>query len=286
MLLEFGKPLPIGKTTCFLCTGLASTQEHVIPEWLQHRFDLWDQHLVLPNNTFIPYRQLTIPACACCNNRALSALEKKIESNKASNADIWRWANKVHAGLCYKDQLLAWDRKHPDCPIGQVIQPGDPLELTRYFLRCIPGKLRVQPDPFGSVFRFPFNVPQDFALHHTFQQQSVCISLGSIGYVVFIKDGQFLEHSRTIQASYKSAAKQGTLPHMLFFFAQCIEYMQQAEVTYPIAISDGLVASVGAPQIHNITPANADRFSALCKHLGIEIEEWLNEGQCRWRSLR
>jgi hypothetical protein len=47
------------KFRCFLC-GKAlfagdSTQEHIIPRWAQKRYELWDQHLVLLNQTSIPY---------------------------------------------------------------------------------------------------------------------------------------------------------------------------------------------------------------------------------------
>jgi hypothetical protein len=50
--------------TCFVCGGKATTVEHVIPSWLQRRFNLWNQHLVLPNGSAIPYRQLRVPAPA------------------------------------------------------------------------------------------------------------------------------------------------------------------------------------------------------------------------------
>ena len=74
--------------TCFVCSGPANTREHVIPTWLQHRFDLWNQTLTLPNGTTIPYRYLTIPACATCNGDVFGQLEQRVENNTASDSDL------------------------------------------------------------------------------------------------------------------------------------------------------------------------------------------------------
>jgi len=65
---------------CFLCgaSGQDVTLEHVFPKWLQRRFDLWTQRIGLLNDSLIQYRQLTIPACARCNNVDLSRLESAV----------------------------------------------------------------------------------------------------------------------------------------------------------------------------------------------------------------
>ena len=56
-----------GMNTCFLCrcelTRQNRTDEHVIPKWVQRRFDLWNETLEMLNGTTIPYRQLIIPCC-------------------------------------------------------------------------------------------------------------------------------------------------------------------------------------------------------------------------------
>ncbi|MEH6908831.1 hypothetical protein V7008_24635, partial [Neobacillus drentensis] len=52
---------------CFLCgaplTEENSSDEHVIPSWLQKKHDLWNQQLRLMNHTYISYRYLKIPCC-------------------------------------------------------------------------------------------------------------------------------------------------------------------------------------------------------------------------------
>jgi hypothetical protein len=101
------------RDTCFICAQPATTAEHVIPRWLQQRFDLYGQRLELPNHTTIPYSQLTIPACARCNTGIYGPLEERVSRNAASLSDLWKWANKVHYGLAFKDRFLEWDRRNP-----------------------------------------------------------------------------------------------------------------------------------------------------------------------------
>src|SRR5690606_33236962 len=64
---------------CFLCgkKSDAKTAEHIFPKWLQHKYDLWDQKLILTNFSPIPYRHLTVPCCPKCNNEDLSLMEEK-----------------------------------------------------------------------------------------------------------------------------------------------------------------------------------------------------------------
>jgi len=63
-------------------------------------------------------KRLVVPACKKCNVEVFSELEKKISSNLETEADIWRWANKIHFGLSLKDKFYDWDRKNPGYKIG------------------------------------------------------------------------------------------------------------------------------------------------------------------------
>lgn len=58
--------------TCVFCgedlAFAGRTMEDVFPKWLQREYGLADQNLVLINGTTARYSQLTVPACAQCNN--------------------------------------------------------------------------------------------------------------------------------------------------------------------------------------------------------------------------
>lgn len=205
----FRDAIPENAETCFVCGRRATTREHVFPKWLQHRFELWDQRLSLPNKTTIQYRQLVVPACASCNNVVYGALEGRIESGSATDGDVWRWANKIHYALGYKDRFFEWDRKHAGRKIGDVIRPDDPLERSRHFLHAVSGDFQVDPDPFGSVFRFDFHRDQRFAFAHLIDSNSMSVSLGPVGYVVFVTDGQALKRDLGTHDSYGELAPRG-----------------------------------------------------------------------------
>jgi len=43
----------ISKETCFVCGKKAETVEHLFPKWLQRKFNIWDQKIKIPNQTFV-----------------------------------------------------------------------------------------------------------------------------------------------------------------------------------------------------------------------------------------
>ena len=95
---------------CFLCGDeldeTNSSKEHVIPKWVQSKFDLWNQTMILPNQTAITYKDLTVPCCKNCNNTILSQLENQIKSAVESGIDSLMFL------LARFDQELCIDRDH------------------------------------------------------------------------------------------------------------------------------------------------------------------------------
>jgi hypothetical protein len=101
---------------CFLCGAeldpTKETEEHVVPKWLQRKFNLWNERLLLSNRTLIPYRQLKVPWCESCNGRGLSAVENKVRSavesgyselSRLDELSIFQWVAKIFYGLLFKD---------------------------------------------------------------------------------------------------------------------------------------------------------------------------------------
>ena len=264
---------PDNKETCFVCGRQATTKEHVIPKWLQRRFALWNQVLTIPNATVVQYRKLKVPACAKCNSEVYGRLEQRVEKGLATDAEIWRWANKIHYALGYKDRFFDWDRRNPGAKISHVIRPDDPLERDRHFLHCVSGDFAVEPDPFGSVFRFDFHTPQDFAFAHLISTSSICVSLGNIGYAVFVTDGQGLRRDRATRESYRQFYPRGRKEDMLFFYARCVEHLTRHTLGQDIVMTEGFIARVGRTLVHAVEPPNPARFRALCSQLGLQ---WIN----------
>jgi hypothetical protein len=112
-----------GWSTCFLCgrrlTERNRRDEHVFPKWLQRRYRLWDEKLILLNRTTIPYRKLTTPCCADCNSKYLEPIEKTMSGAVRAGPRAVRaldpyyvfiWLGKIFYGVLYRELFLPWDR--------------------------------------------------------------------------------------------------------------------------------------------------------------------------------
>ena len=156
-----------GRATCFLCgRRLGSqicTEEHVFPRWLQERFGLWTRRLKLLNETWIPYRQLTIPCCVECNGTHLSALEAEVTRAVSVGPDavarlaphvLMLWLSKLMYGLLYKEGLLRRDRRNP-CK-GPIVGRGvlERFAMLHYFLQGARLRMRFDIRLPASIFVF------------------------------------------------------------------------------------------------------------------------------------
>lgn len=159
---------------CFVCacelTHQNKTTEHVIPKWLQNRYDLHNCEVVLSNGTGIRYKQLVIECCHDCNNLLLSPLEKRVcaafdagwESvSRLDTTDILRWLAKLFLGILYKELFLASDRSDTaSAPIGtkSVIKEYSIL----HFWLMMASSFFEGYSP-GSVWVLPAQVPNELA---------------------------------------------------------------------------------------------------------------------------
>ncbi|MBW2663160.1 MAG: hypothetical protein JRD93_14500 [Deltaproteobacteria bacterium] len=98
---------------------------------------------------------------------------------------------------------------------------------------------------------------------------SLSFSLGDVGYVVFVTDGQALKKEIGIDQYYKSLPNLSRREDMLFFHAQCIEMMERHKLGQNIIMSKGFIARVGKTVVHNAKPPNKERFRNICKELGL-----------------
>ncbi len=132
---------PYSDSICFLCADALNetnrTEEHVLPKWIQQRYDLWNQKLVLLNRTLLPYRQMTVPCCSNCNGR-FGELEKRVQRavdagptavRELSQFHLFQWLAKIFLGIGYKELFLSVDRADPKK--GSI---GDPDLLKNFAL--------------------------------------------------------------------------------------------------------------------------------------------------------
>lgn len=253
--------------TCFVCGDAADSEEHIIPKWLQGRYDLWNQRIRLPNDTTIAYRQLKIPCCKDCNNNVLSRLETRVQRGDATDQELWKWAAKIHFGLTRKDDFLAWDRRHPGYTIGQVLDRDDPLELDRHLVHSIYGGFQTHPDPFGSVYRFEFAEDVGYHFAHLMAPAGIAIGFGNVGYVVFIRDSGTLRRQPSVEGMYQEHFHNAHPGKMMNFFANAWVHLYRYRASFPILMTPNSIAILGAPKLIEELEFTNEQFRELWSYL-------------------
>lgn len=130
---------------CFLCGAPLNeenkSEEHVYPHWLQKKYNLWNQQLILLNGTAIPYKNLIIPCCKACNRHMGKTFEKPIETAVSIGYDafirldkqmIFQWLCKLSYGILFKERSLLLDRSSPGK--GTILSSADLEKEETLFL--------------------------------------------------------------------------------------------------------------------------------------------------------
>ena len=191
---------------CFLCGSALDSKnrsdEHVIPKWIQKRYDLWNQHLTLLNGSKIPYRKLTIPCCSICNNDSLQPIEtvmaRAVESgpNDLRKLDphiIFIWLGKIFYGLLHKELFLLFNRKISS--EGNITTPEliHDFSLHHYFLQSIRVNMHFKNSFPASIFIFETKAPLESKYGWDFRDilETIFISvrMGNIGIIGVLQDG-------------------------------------------------------------------------------------------------
>lgn len=195
-----------GRATCFLCGRRLGTRnrsdEHVIPRWVQDRFQLWNAQLTLLNGTAIPYRQLTIPCCRPCNNDHLSRVESRVRTavmggfETASQLDqttLFLWLGKIFYGLLLREYFLPRDRRRR--ARGRIVPRGllKQYDLHHTMLQAARLPMTFQPSVPASIFVFPLQAPTELAAQFDFRDSTQALTmsmrLGNVGVIGALQDG-------------------------------------------------------------------------------------------------
>ena len=207
---------PYDPSSCFICgvelTHTNRTEEHVIPKWIQDRYSLWDQEIVLLNFTTLPYRQLKILCCKRCNAE-LSVLEKEIQEAVDSGAEavrllpsyhLFHWIAKIFLGILYKELFLNIDRQDP--AVGSIATSDmiQEFAVLHFWLQTYSkhGQSEFMP---GSVFIFDTQ-PQaiskaGFDLMDNLSCRTIAIRLGRVGIIADLLENGI--HYRAMKDIYE-----------------------------------------------------------------------------------
>lgn len=165
---------------CLFSGEEADTKEHVIPLWLQNRMQLQHKHLMLPNSTALPYKNVVVPA-KLEHNKKFSEIETRISKGIFNPEEVYLWAMKIHIGLLYKDSSLALDRKNPkSIKIGDLWSYEAELMFFRMLYQNWKEGGTTIPSPLGSVYILDSPTPEPaFDLMHCNITKILAIDIGS-----------------------------------------------------------------------------------------------------------
>jgi hypothetical protein len=204
------------KNECFLCCSELnsenSTNEHVIPKWLQKKYNLWDQKLRLKNNTTFFYRNLTIPCCFTCNNKILEPLEDRVKNahskgidafQELDKSDLFLWLGKIYYGILYKELFLKWDWKSKET--DSINSPEFMDSFFMHFLFLQKARINLTYENFFPASIYVFETQEneqnywDFIDNH--ETLFIAIRMGNIGVISLLQDCQ---KSKTLEIHLNS----------------------------------------------------------------------------------
>ena len=186
---------------CFLCGDILTeetrTKEHIYPEWLQKKFNLWNDSLVLLNRTTIRYKNLMIPCCKKCNRIMGAKIEKPIRQAveggydrfvKCDKTTIFQWLNKIAYGILYKETSMKLDRSKPDSDSIFSVDELKERKMQYTFLKSVVVGTKFHRKPYSLlIFRVKNNAPRYWAWENPFLH-TFCIQMNDIGIISCLMD--------------------------------------------------------------------------------------------------
>jgi hypothetical protein len=164
---------------CIFSGEVPDNEEHVLPRWLQSRFNLWTETVTLPNATQLQYKFAKVPVRSSDNTR-FGDIENSISRGQFEPQEVYLWALKIHTGMLFRDSTLSLDRSDPSS--GTILDVDDfatEIRIFRWLYKIWDSGGTISPNPFGSVFVFDALTPKpEFDFIHNLVSGTVAFQLG------------------------------------------------------------------------------------------------------------
>lgn len=195
---------------CFICGASRDEKEfndeHVVPDWILRRYDLYDEQITLPNKTRIRYRQYVVPCCSECNSEMGRQLEEpasQILSGGLQEANEYvrengpwlliSWMALIYFKTHYKDAFLRWhrDQRLGDHKIGGVYDWRD-FHHIYCLARAFYSHSGFDKTALTTFLMLPsIGAPGTSGFDYTdlYDSQSAMLQLGNMAIIAFFADG-------------------------------------------------------------------------------------------------
>lgn len=186
---------------CLFTNKATNSKEHVIPDWLQRRFNLSEQTLRIPNGTLLQYKHHCVPADSNANQR-FGEIERRISQGILDPAEVYLWALKIHIGCIYRDGSILTNRRDPTSPtVIDVSKFSDEVWIFQQLFDIWSNGGSTNPSPFGSVFILDSLHPSPcFDFMHCLMTGTVGIDIGGKFILVFLWDQGDATHSSILES--------------------------------------------------------------------------------------
>ena len=268
--------------------------EHLIPKWLQRRFNLWDESLVLPNGSTSPYRQVTVPVKTECN-AMFGNIENVLASGQYPKQEVFLWALKIHIGLIYRDSRLKLDRSSPTSPaILDVQNFAEEVWLFRQLYDVWSKSGSITPNPFGSVFILDSLLdPTEFDFFNCMITGTIGVNLGDKFVVVFLWD-QGDAYNSNIMRQWEThhvplvnsapANVRGSHAYIAHHVWACESayFLWRNRRSFNFLRTDNSLASVPALSRIPGKPVSEQQYALVCRGFGLELQEFNGESRNKY----
>lgn len=197
--------------SCLICgrseTETPFNREHILPNWLLHRFNLHGQTVTLPNGKQHKYGSYTLPCCIECNQHLSDTFEAPISEafkrgfigvksmvDRDGTERLFLWMAFIYLKLHLKDRLL---KKHLDPRLGtQAISEGyewDTLHHIHCLARAHYKGARLNDFVLGSfmlVQLVPNPEEEPFDFTSLIDASTLFLRAGDLALYVVFNDGQ------------------------------------------------------------------------------------------------
>jgi hypothetical protein len=157
---------------CFICGAQPNSKkfnnEHIIPQWLLRRFELYNKKIILPNLTKIQYRQYTVPCCVECNSdlsrvfetplsellsKPYHVIKQELHENPELGAKLFGWLCLLFFKTHLKDTTLleSLDKRKGEKKIGDRHWWGN-FHHIHCLIRSHYTGARLDKGIFGSIY--------------------------------------------------------------------------------------------------------------------------------------
>ena len=194
---------------CFICGAAPHDREfndeHVLPEWLLRRYDLFARTITLPNGRTVRYDRYTVPCCAECNSLMGEVVEKPISEVVQGGADainefiskgnllkMFVWMGLIYLKTHLKDRTL---RFHQDSRKGnERIADEYEWEYLHHIhsvVRCFYTGCAVEAEAVGSFLSIPVKAqasPGRFDYGDFYLAQTMLLRLDNVAMLTVFND--------------------------------------------------------------------------------------------------